>query len=780
MAHITETWKTATEAAEFLGVSVSTVRQWANEGRLPCYRTNGGHRRFKLDDLEEFLGHARAKTPTRRRLRVLEQTTQAVSSRLDLDRLLKTIPEKVVGVIDAAQVAALYLYERDLGKLVLHSCAGFDENHLREQRLGFGEGIAGKVILTRRPLRLSDPNEVKAALADLQPTNRRALEAALPGRDQGNAVLAVPLLYKDDALGVLLAAGLDSDRIFSEDDQSLLQVIASQVATAVENAKAFEQIKKLHLDSLKILIRALNAKDYYSYGHSMRVAAYAQLLALHYQPLSGSALISELGEAAALHDIGKVGLTDELLLKGGSESEASDAMREHPILGATILNPLFTDDVLAAVRHHHENWDGSGYPDGLAERDIPELARLLAVVNTYDSLTIPRAFTQPLTYQQARERLLLEAGRSLDPHMVDVFLRALEGLRARRDAARAIAAEAAAQLDASRHSLLRTRQDMETRIYQDGVETLRKVLAAHPEARFLTTFNETPEGFIYALDAEEDPAYRSQLGDGVLEDGELPAWFAGERPDRVVYSADDFGVWVSGYAPICDRNDRVVGVVCADLPALEEMSGDQRQHNALTEMMSKIGTRMASVELQAITDGLTGLYNHRYFHERLQQIIDAAVARHETVAILFFDLDNFKTLNDTYGHSAGDATLVQVAKVVQNNIRGGDIASRYGGDEFAIILPDNDVAGALQVAERIRRNVTEMVVGEASSSGTAKGETELKMNVTMSIGLAVFPDDGQTKDDVLSAADWAMYQAKARGRNQIVVFSPQARAAAAS
>jgi diguanylate cyclase (GGDEF)-like protein len=73
-----------------------------------------------------------------------------------------------------------------------------------------------------------------------------------------------------------------------------------------------------------------------------------------------------------------------------------------------------------------------------------------------------------------------------------------------------------------------------------------------------------------------------------------------------------------------------------------------------------------------------------------------------------------------------------------------------------------------------------MVVGEASANGTAEGETELKTDVTMSIGLAVFPDDGQTKDDVLSAADWAMYQAKARGRNQIVVFSPQARAAAAS
>jgi diguanylate cyclase (GGDEF)-like protein/excisionase family DNA binding protein len=768
MTRTTDSWKTATEAAETLGVSVSTVRQWANEGRLPCYRTSGGHRRFRITDLDEFLGHARAKSPTRRRLRVLEQTTQAVSSRLDLDRLLSTIPKKTLGVIDSAAVAALFLYERDLGRLVVHSAAGFEGQHLSDQSLVLGEGIAGKVLLSRRPLRLSGHDDIMAALANLQPANRRALRKALGGRKRGNAVLAVPLLYKDDALGVLLVASLDLDRVFSEDDLSLLQVIASQVATAIENAKAFEQIKKLHLDSLKILIRALNAKDYYSYGHSMRVSAYAQLLGRDLN-LNG-VLLGELAEAASLHDIGKVGLADELLLKSGGDAEMQDAMREHPLLGATILSPLFTPEVLDAVRHHHETWDGSGYPAGYAGGDIPALARLLAVVNFYDSKTIPRAFLHPLSYQQAREQLMLEAGRSLDPHMVDVFMRALEKLRARRDAARAIAAEAAAEVDAAKHELLREPQDMETRIYQDGVAALRKVRAAHPEVRFLTTVNETPDGFVFALDAEEDPAYKSQIGDGLLEDGEMPSWFAGERPDRVVVSADDFGVWVSGYAPLRGGGGKIAGVVCADMPALEETDETERRHSALTQMMSKIGTRMASVELQAISDGLTGLYNHRYFHERLQQTLDAAIIRHETLAVLFLDLDDLKTLNDTHGHSAGDATLVHIAKVIQNNIRGGDIAARYGGDEFAVILPDNDAAGALHVAERIRRSIERATVGDATH----------RAKVTISVGLAVFPEDGQTKEDLLDNADWAMYQAKSRGKNRVYVFSHEARTAGAT
>lgn len=419
----TESWKTATEAAAILGVSVSTMRQWADEGRLPCYRTEGGHRRFRLTDIEDSLTRSRRRAPTRRRLRVLEQTTQTVGSRLDLDRLLGTIPAKTLGVIDCAEAAALFLYKRDVGRLVVHSAAGFDADAMSRESLEVGEGIAGKVLLSRRPLRLSSHEDIMAALGDLSPGNRSALRKALRGRRRGKGVMAVPLLHDDDALGVLLVANLTREAAFSEDDESLLQVIASQVATAIENAKAFEQIKKLHLDSLKILLKALNAKDYYSYGHAMRVSAYAQLLGRELGMTN--TLLAELEEAASLHDIGKVGLSDELLLKGNGVGAGTESMQEHPLLGAQILSPLFAPEVVAGVRSHHERWDGAGYPDNLVGEQIPPLARLIAVADSYNAMTSDRPYRRAMTPERAIEQLVLGKGSQYEAAPVDAFLRVL-------------------------------------------------------------------------------------------------------------------------------------------------------------------------------------------------------------------------------------------------------------------------------------------------------------------------------------------------------------------
>jgi diguanylate cyclase (GGDEF)-like protein/putative nucleotidyltransferase with HDIG domain len=155
----------------------------------------------------------------------------------------------------------------------------------------------------------------------------------------------------------------------------------------------------------------------------------------------------------------------------------------------------------------------------------------------------------------------------------------------------------------------------------------------------------------------------------------------------------------------------------------------------------------------AITDGLTRLYNHRYMHECLDKEIARNTRFGATFAMIMIDIDFFKTYNDTYGHLAGDDVLASIARCIQDSIRNIDQAFRYGGEEFAVMLPETSTQGAYVVAERIREKIQER---------TFKG----RASVTASLGVASWPTDGMTKEELLAAADKALYTAKETGRNR--------------
>jgi diguanylate cyclase (GGDEF)-like protein len=174
-------------------------------------------------------------------------------------------------------------------------------------------------------------------------------------------------------------------------------------------------------------------------------------------------------------------------------------------------------------------------------------------------------------------------------------------------------------------------------------------------------------------------------------------------------------------------------------------------------MLQSAAIRFSRAEVEAITDGLTGLYNHRYLHERLREELERARRRQTRLSLLFCDCDHFKTYNDDYGHKAGDAALARIARIVEASSRRVDLAARFGGEEFVLALVDTDAAGALIVAERLRSEV------EASS---ARGGQAL----TVSIGIATCPDDAKAHDELLDKADWAMYAAKRAGRNCVLSF----------
>jgi diguanylate cyclase (GGDEF)-like protein len=166
-----------------------------------------------------------------------------------------------------------------------------------------------------------------------------------------------------------------------------------------------------------------------------------------------------------------------------------------------------------------------------------------------------------------------------------------------------------------------------------------------------------------------------------------------------------------------------------------------------------------TVQQQAVTDELTGLFNVRQFHSRLDGEIDRAQRFSTPLSLVMLDIDKFKSVNDNHGHQQGDRVLVEVARVLRRLSRDVDLPARYGGEEMAVVLPQTDLAGAEQQAERMRAAIEAMQIPRLDGGGL--------LPITASFGVASFPGEGADKTELIAAADAALYRAKRGGRNRV-------------
>ena len=462
---------------------------------------------------------------------------------------------------------------------------------------------------------------------------------------------------------------------------------------------------------------------------------------------------------AFLHDIGKIGVSDRVLLKAGPlTSEEWELMRQHPGISAEIVRPLLDEELVAGVRHHHEHWDGSGYPAGLAGEAIPEMARAMCVVDSYDAMSCERPYRSALSYRQCLAELRRCSGVQFDPAMVEALIAALRRLRPRRTLVEHLAMQAACLIDPAAHAKLRRRQDERRPEYGEMIATLRAFRDAHPPLRFVTSFASVGDQCVTVLDTGECDGEVSHVGDRWLPHDELRWALSGRTYAANVVNADDFGVWVTGTAAVRDANGEVIAAVGVDAPVIDGTPGVRKdQSQTLAAMLKSAAIRYSRAEVEAITDGLTGLYNHRYLHDRLAEELRRAARRGSKLAVLFYDCDHFKAYNDAYGHKAGDEALQGIARISEAHSRRIDLAARYGGEEFVLVLINTDTAAALKVGRRICAEV-------------ARANVERGRPLTISVGVAVYPDDAEAKDELLDKADWAMYAAKRAGRNRVLAF----------
>lgn len=239
---------------------------------------------------------------------------------------------------------------------------------------------------------------------------------------ENSFAMVAPLIVRGEVFGILSVHRLASDREFLPSDASFMQILLRKAALNIENSALYESLYNNLVNTLNSLVQAIEAKDQYTRLHSQRVTFYscgiAEVLKVNDRDMEAIRF------AAPLHDIGKIGISDAILLKKGKvTSEEFERIKSHPELGAKILEPLgLMSSEKAIIMHHHERWEGNGYPGKLKAEEIPFLARIVTVADAYDAMTSDRSYRQALSHEKAVQELLDNRNTQFDPKLVEAFV----------------------------------------------------------------------------------------------------------------------------------------------------------------------------------------------------------------------------------------------------------------------------------------------------------------------------------------------------------------------
>jgi HD-GYP domain-containing protein (c-di-GMP phosphodiesterase class II) len=333
------------------------------------------------------------------------------------------------------ETASLLLIDQKTSELYWESTLGETGKELQKSfRLPINDrSIAGYVAMTGVPLIV---NDVQKDPRHFRPTKDLSQKSSKTRSFVTRTMVCVPLFSKGQTVGVLQALNkLPSlpEReskfdwpCFHEDEKKLLQSLSHQVAIAIENSRLYSEIKKNFYETVEALVEAIEKKDRYTGGHTKRVVYYSMCIA-KYMGLTPE-LLERIRLGAILHDVGKIGIEDKILKKQAPlEKDEWDIMQTHPEIGFDIMNRVEgLKDVVGAMRYHHERWDGKGYPLGLKGEEIPMIARVVSVADTYDAMVSTRPYRKGLDPKIAYDEIVKHRGTQFDPQIVDAFIQAFQ------------------------------------------------------------------------------------------------------------------------------------------------------------------------------------------------------------------------------------------------------------------------------------------------------------------------------------------------------------------
>jgi len=744
-----------TKAAHLLGVHPNTIRTWTQQGRLHCLRINTrGDRRYPLAEIQRFIHEASRGALTQlsraashppagdadsaevARLRAQLDQEQAlrrigadISSKLDLDTVLEELADHAMLLFHADRAAVAEL--KPGGDATPRVTRNLSRRYIDFAKQMPTPSLPAQALQEGRPLfavgYASDPRGAGVRAAVIQ--------------EGFDTIAAAPLLVRGSPAGLLMLYH-DQPHAWSADEMDVLEVLAGQASLAFANARDFAQMATwaAQLQSIQQL------------G--------ARLSRLRKVDEIGTAIATELRQLIDYHNVRVYLVQGEDCVPvawqghmGAYDDEVADQLRttvghgitgwvaQHGVAinvpdaardprGRTILGTEedLAESMLAAPMSQEDSVIGVIVLSKLGLHQFtPDDLRLLEIYASFAAQAMSNAdATERLAAQSAALEHQLRRQREL-LRLTETLLSSLnEG---------AILEEVAARL-----RMLFDVENLAVHLLTAGAAVLQPVVARGSHADLLMAHPVPVRGSFAGEVAlagearlmEKDPANALRHPTLTAEPGTLMA------------------------VPLRGR-ERVVGVITLERSAAGGFSPDEFELVQLFAAQASIALQNAEVyraiELRAETDALTGLANPGSFHERLAH----EVARGEVFSLLMLDLDDFKAFNDRRGHQAGDRLLRSIALGIRSAGRDSDLVFRYGGDEFAVILPNTDSAGALAVAEKVRLQVQ-------STSRDEGGRSP----VTCSIGVAAYPDDGATKDELLLAADRACYVVKRGRKNRVV------------
>jgi HD-GYP domain-containing protein (c-di-GMP phosphodiesterase class II) len=240
---------------------------------------------------------------------------------------------------------------------------------------------------------------------------------------QLRSVMCAPLISKGVLLGAIYLDNRKAPNSFDDNDLALFSALANQSAVAIENSLLYEEVQKAYHEVILALMNTVNAKDPYTRGHSRRTSRYA--LGIAQEMGLSTRECNKIKTAAELHDIGKIGVGDLIMNKQNSLSTMEyNSIKAHVLTGESIVKPIkYLHFALPMIRHHHEHFDGTGYPDELKREEIPLGARIIGAADAFDAMTTQRPYNKPLSFEEAVGKCGSGAGKHFDPDVIKALAR---------------------------------------------------------------------------------------------------------------------------------------------------------------------------------------------------------------------------------------------------------------------------------------------------------------------------------------------------------------------